>query len=192
VCWKPRSSCWSFHLLREEFLSAPIHSPPLWFAVSVLQLTIAAKCCPYGRNHVWSPRKPPKQKIICRNYSTQWEFLRVINTKLILYSSFSVFSPKTYLNLEPKSLTIARKPACQRPPPSARSRQQLDSRSDAWSVRLTKRHCARVRDCKGDDRHLSPLDFRTSTFEPSVLRSALAAWRKVWKLKSSKPSMSNL
>jgi hypothetical protein len=27
VCWKPRSSCWSFHLLREEFLSAPIHSP---------------------------------------------------------------------------------------------------------------------------------------------------------------------
>jgi hypothetical protein len=36
VCWKPCSSCWSFHLLREEFLSAPIHSPPLWFAVSVL------------------------------------------------------------------------------------------------------------------------------------------------------------
>jgi hypothetical protein len=36
VCWKPRSSCWSLHLLREEFLSAPIHSPPLWFAVSVL------------------------------------------------------------------------------------------------------------------------------------------------------------
>jgi hypothetical protein len=28
VCWKPRSSCWSFNLLREEFLSAPIHSPP--------------------------------------------------------------------------------------------------------------------------------------------------------------------
>jgi hypothetical protein len=27
VCWKPCSSCWSFHLLREEFLSAPIHSP---------------------------------------------------------------------------------------------------------------------------------------------------------------------
>jgi hypothetical protein len=27
VCWKPRSSCWSFHLLREEILSAPIHSP---------------------------------------------------------------------------------------------------------------------------------------------------------------------
>jgi hypothetical protein len=27
VCWKPRSSCWSFHLLREKFLSAPIHSP---------------------------------------------------------------------------------------------------------------------------------------------------------------------
>jgi hypothetical protein len=38
VCWKPCSSCWSFHLLREEFLSAPIHSPPLWFAVSVLQV----------------------------------------------------------------------------------------------------------------------------------------------------------
>jgi hypothetical protein len=37
VCWKPCPSCWSFHLLREEFLSAPIHSPPpLWFAVSVL------------------------------------------------------------------------------------------------------------------------------------------------------------
>jgi hypothetical protein len=28
VCWKQCSSCWSFHLLREEFLSAPIHSPP--------------------------------------------------------------------------------------------------------------------------------------------------------------------
>jgi hypothetical protein len=28
VCWKPCSSCWSFHLLREECLSAPIHSPP--------------------------------------------------------------------------------------------------------------------------------------------------------------------
>jgi hypothetical protein len=27
VCWKPCTSCWSFHLLREEFLSAPIHSP---------------------------------------------------------------------------------------------------------------------------------------------------------------------
>jgi hypothetical protein len=27
VCWKPCSSCWSFHLLREEFLSAPIHAP---------------------------------------------------------------------------------------------------------------------------------------------------------------------
>jgi hypothetical protein len=37
VCWKPCSSCRSVHLLREEFLSAPIHSPPLWFAVSVLQ-----------------------------------------------------------------------------------------------------------------------------------------------------------
>jgi hypothetical protein len=29
VCWKLRSSCSSLHLLREEFLSAPIHSPPL-------------------------------------------------------------------------------------------------------------------------------------------------------------------
>jgi hypothetical protein len=28
VCSKPFSSCWSFQLLREEFLSAPIHSPP--------------------------------------------------------------------------------------------------------------------------------------------------------------------
>jgi hypothetical protein len=28
MCWRPCSSCWSFHLLREEFLSAPIHSPP--------------------------------------------------------------------------------------------------------------------------------------------------------------------
>jgi hypothetical protein len=27
VYWKPCSSCWSLHLLREEFLSAPIHSP---------------------------------------------------------------------------------------------------------------------------------------------------------------------
>jgi hypothetical protein len=38
VCWQPCSSCWSFHLFREEFLSAPIHSPPLWFAVLVLQV----------------------------------------------------------------------------------------------------------------------------------------------------------
>jgi hypothetical protein len=38
MCWKLCSSCWSLHLLREEFLSAPIHSHPLWFAVSVLQL----------------------------------------------------------------------------------------------------------------------------------------------------------
>jgi hypothetical protein len=29
VCWKPRSSCRSFHLLQEEFLSAHLHSPPL-------------------------------------------------------------------------------------------------------------------------------------------------------------------
>jgi hypothetical protein len=28
VCWKPCSSCWSLHLLREEFLLAPIPSPP--------------------------------------------------------------------------------------------------------------------------------------------------------------------
>jgi hypothetical protein len=27
MCWKPSSSCWSLYLLREEFLSAPIHSP---------------------------------------------------------------------------------------------------------------------------------------------------------------------
>jgi hypothetical protein len=27
MCWKSCSSCWSFHLLPEEFLSAPIHSP---------------------------------------------------------------------------------------------------------------------------------------------------------------------
>jgi hypothetical protein len=36
MCWKPCLSSWSLHLLREEFLSAPIHFPPLWFAVSVL------------------------------------------------------------------------------------------------------------------------------------------------------------
>jgi hypothetical protein len=29
VCWKPCSSCWSLHLLQEEFLSASIHSPSL-------------------------------------------------------------------------------------------------------------------------------------------------------------------
>jgi hypothetical protein len=29
VCWKSCSSCWSLHLIREEFLLAPIHSPPL-------------------------------------------------------------------------------------------------------------------------------------------------------------------
>jgi hypothetical protein len=40
VCWKPCLSCWSLHLLREEFLSAPIHSPPLWITVSVLQLCV--------------------------------------------------------------------------------------------------------------------------------------------------------
>jgi hypothetical protein len=28
MCWKSCSSCWSFHLILEEFLSAPIHSPP--------------------------------------------------------------------------------------------------------------------------------------------------------------------
>jgi hypothetical protein len=38
VCWKLCSSCWSIHLLREEFLSAPIHSPHPWFAASVLQV----------------------------------------------------------------------------------------------------------------------------------------------------------
>jgi hypothetical protein len=38
VCWKLCSSCCRFHLLQEEFLSAPVHSPPLWFAVSVLQV----------------------------------------------------------------------------------------------------------------------------------------------------------
>jgi hypothetical protein len=27
VCWNPCSSCCSLHLLREEFLSSPIHSP---------------------------------------------------------------------------------------------------------------------------------------------------------------------
>jgi hypothetical protein len=27
VLWKPCSSCWSFHLIREEFLSALIHFP---------------------------------------------------------------------------------------------------------------------------------------------------------------------
>jgi hypothetical protein len=33
VIWvsdRASSSCWSFDLLREEFLSAHIHSPPLW------------------------------------------------------------------------------------------------------------------------------------------------------------------
>jgi hypothetical protein len=29
MCWKPCLSCWSPHLLREEFLSAPIHPPSL-------------------------------------------------------------------------------------------------------------------------------------------------------------------
>jgi hypothetical protein len=28
MCWKSCSSCWSLYLLREEFLSAPILSPP--------------------------------------------------------------------------------------------------------------------------------------------------------------------
>jgi hypothetical protein len=40
------SSCWSFHLLREEFLSAPIHSPPLWFAVSVLHRRASSMMAP--------------------------------------------------------------------------------------------------------------------------------------------------
>jgi hypothetical protein len=31
------SSCWSFHLLREEFYRLLFTPPPLWFAVSVLQ-----------------------------------------------------------------------------------------------------------------------------------------------------------
>jgi hypothetical protein len=42
VCWKPCSSCWSFQLLREEFLSAPIHSHSLWFAVSVVHHVAAS------------------------------------------------------------------------------------------------------------------------------------------------------
>jgi hypothetical protein len=50
VCWKPRSSCWSFHLLREEFLSAPIHSPPLWFVVSVLQARVGQQAAWSGMN----------------------------------------------------------------------------------------------------------------------------------------------
>jgi hypothetical protein len=29
VFWKPCSSCWSSHLLQEEFLLTPIHSPSL-------------------------------------------------------------------------------------------------------------------------------------------------------------------
>jgi hypothetical protein len=36
VCWKPCSSCSSLYLLREEFISAPIHSLPLWFVIPVL------------------------------------------------------------------------------------------------------------------------------------------------------------
>jgi hypothetical protein len=51
----------SFHLLREEFLSAPIHSPPLWFA----QLENS----PNSRNHqiesdskkIWGQSHQPKR-----------------------------------------------------------------------------------------------------------------------------------
>jgi hypothetical protein len=37
VFWKPCSSCWSFHILQEEFLSAPIHTPHSLVTRSVLQ-----------------------------------------------------------------------------------------------------------------------------------------------------------
>jgi hypothetical protein len=56
VCWKLCSSCWSFHLLQEEILSVPIHSPPVWFAVSVLQVVSGP---PHfdGKNYqMWSKR----------------------------------------------------------------------------------------------------------------------------------------
>jgi hypothetical protein len=39
VCWKSCSSCWSFDLLREEFLSAPIHSPSLVRLISPSRTT---------------------------------------------------------------------------------------------------------------------------------------------------------
>jgi hypothetical protein len=56
---KPCSSCWSFHLLREEFLSAPIHSPPpLWFAVPVLHLWAADN--PHG---LYSSRTSHQQAV---------------------------------------------------------------------------------------------------------------------------------
>jgi hypothetical protein len=52
MCWKPCSSCWSLPLLQEEFLSAPIHSPPLWFAVSVLQISSPR----YSMRAIWVPK----------------------------------------------------------------------------------------------------------------------------------------
>jgi hypothetical protein len=73
MCWKPWSSCSPYrsftstiniyHLVRRirEFLSAPIHSPPLWFAVSVLHIyhQHLPSCSPYRRIFIGSHSLPP-------------------------------------------------------------------------------------------------------------------------------------
>jgi hypothetical protein len=61
VCWKPRSSCWSFHLLREKFLSAPIHSPPLWFAYRSFNYHLyGGPTTPYQKLALAPPALPPR------------------------------------------------------------------------------------------------------------------------------------
>jgi hypothetical protein len=57
VCWKSCSSCWSLHLLREEFLSAPIHSPLSGSPYRSFRVVQAAP--PSRRSTSYSGRCPP-------------------------------------------------------------------------------------------------------------------------------------
>jgi hypothetical protein len=59
VCWKPRSSCWSFHLLREEFLSAPIHSPPPLSGSPYRSFKCRRSCFPLRLVFVQPATRPP-------------------------------------------------------------------------------------------------------------------------------------
>jgi hypothetical protein len=62
VIWgsdRASSSCWSFNLLREEFLSAPIHSPPLsgrLIGPSFVDLKSVLSLLPRDTGHIrWTP-----------------------------------------------------------------------------------------------------------------------------------------
>jgi hypothetical protein len=53
------SSCWGFNLPREEFLSAPIHSPPLWSPDRSFRWAYAGQPKPAGLAHVGGRFGPP-------------------------------------------------------------------------------------------------------------------------------------